>query len=85
MLGFGTNHIIDPGQLELQHLPVHEQDGLERLVLCGGRDFAVNRKMGQKLFDVLLPQFLRMPWVMKADESAKPVEIDSLRCDAKLS
>jgi len=42
-------HRVKAAQIDLQHLPVQEHQGIEGLVLCAGRDVPVYGQVGEKL------------------------------------
>jgi hypothetical protein len=65
----------EPAQLDLQHLAIKENTGIERLILRARRDACVDRKVGQELLDLGRPHGAWMALVMKEDEAAGPVDV----------
>lgn len=74
-LGPGQNHrhlhrrfrardAIEPGQLDLQHLTIKEQQCRERLILCGGTDITFHRQMAQECLDLGRAHVAGMPFVV---------------------
>jgi hypothetical protein len=59
----------------LEHIPVQEQERVERLRLCGGSDVASGRQMIHERRDALCAEFARMPLVMEQDVTTNPKSI----------
>ena len=65
MLGpLGADDVVEPRELDAEHLAIEEEQGAQRLVLGGGRDFVVNRERGQEGGDLGAPISIgwRLPW-----------------------
>ena len=79
---FGANDVVYPARVEVKHVTVHEQDGVERLVLRGGTDTLVHGKRRQKLSDLCFSHLCRMTFSVKEHEPPNPVHLGVLRPQA---
>lgn len=71
----GAHDRVQPRKLRLQHMPIHEQDRGQRLVLGGRRHLPIDRQMAEKRLYFRRAQLRRMPLMVKEDESADPAEV----------
>jgi hypothetical protein len=72
---------VEPWQFLLEHLQIHEQNRLQRLVLRRRRDTARDRQMREKSFDFPLAHLGRMPLSVKQDVPPHPHHVCALRCE----
>jgi len=68
-------HRVKAAQIDLQHLLVHEHQGIEGLVLCAGRDVPVYRQMGEELLHLGGAHVPRMTQLVEADEAGGPLNV----------
>jgi hypothetical protein len=61
--------------LPFQDLFIEEDDGVERLILCGRRDLALHRQMRQKSLDLLTPHVIRMSRVVEENKPPHPLDV----------
>ena len=71
----GPHDRIQPGKLSLEHMPVHEQDRGQRLVLGGRRHLPIDRQIAEKRLYFRRSQLRRMPFMVKENEAADPAEV----------
>jgi len=71
-------HRVDAAQVDLQHLLVQKEQGVERLVLRAGRDATVDRQVGEELLDLGGAHVTRVPFAVEEDESRDPLDIAGL-------
>ena len=71
----GTRQPVEPGQIRLEHLPIEEKQGGQRLVLSCSSDLAVDGKMVEKARDLGLAQGGWVPFAAEQDEAAYPMNI----------
>ena len=69
---------IQQWQLDPEHMPVQEQQGLQRLILRRSRDLSLRCQPGQEGSDFRGSQLARMPTAVKADEPPDPAKIGLL-------
>ena len=62
-------------QFDAQHLLVQKQQGVKGLILRAGGDVAVDRQVGEKLFDFRRSHGIGVAQAVKADEAFRPVGI----------
>jgi len=85
-LGTGQNHrqalgsnragdVGQPGQIDFQHVPVQEQQCLQRLVLRGRAHLAVHREMRQELLDLGRAELARVPPLMEDHVTPDPLQV----------
>jgi hypothetical protein len=74
-----TVDVVEPGQIDVEHLAVQEQNGAQRLVVGGGGHMAFGGQHGQKSLDSFGVDLARMPHGTRpagpADEKAHPVPV----------
>ena len=73
---------VQPGQLDMQHFPVKEQQGALGLVLRRCRNLPRHRKMGQELADLGRPHVPRVALAKMPDKSFNPIQISLLGTQA---
>jgi hypothetical protein len=61
--------------LDFQHLLIQEQQGVQRLRLRAGGHVALDRQVGQELFDLGGAQLQGRAVVVKVQEAPYPVEV----------
>ncbi len=44
----GADDTVEPGEVDVQHVPVQEQEGAQRLVLGRGGDMAIDGQRGEE-------------------------------------
>ena len=64
--------------LLVEHLPIQKQQRVERLVLGGRCDLAVDRQIAEKSFHFKGPHLARVPFAMEKDEPLNPVPVGRL-------
>jgi hypothetical protein len=79
---FGSFYIFQPIERLLQDFTVKEQQGAEALILGGSGHFALYRQMGEKLSDLALSHFLRVPFFVEKDIISHPMEVSLFGADA---
>jgi hypothetical protein len=67
--------VIEPRQLDLQHLFVKKQQRSQRLILRGGRHPPLYRQIGQKGLNLRATHLGRVSQPVKADEALDPSQI----------
>lgn len=72
---------IEPGHLNGQHLTVEKYNGGKRLILRRRRNLAVNRTVRDKGPDLGSTHPGRMPFGVKQDKTAYPVNVGLFRAD----
>ena len=74
---------IEPGKIDLQHVPVQEQEGAQSLVLGGGGHVAVDRQGGEETGDLGRTHLGRMALgVEEEDVPLDPRDVGVLRAPA---
>ena len=79
---FGRLDIVEPGQFDVQHLAIQEQQGALGLVLGRSRYPPGHRQMGQKLLHLLRAHVFRMALAKIPDKSLNPIQIGLFRPNA---
>ena len=74
--------VVEPGQLDLKHLAVKEQQRALGLVLGRCRHPPSHRQMGQKLADLGRPHVPRVALAKMPDKSFNPIQIGLLGTQA---
>ena len=73
-------------QFNRKHFPIKEQDGAQRLTVCGCRHLAIGAQMGQERLHLCRTHVARMPHRTAVDRPANekphPLNIDLLRAEA---
>jgi hypothetical protein len=83
MLGlFRSLHFFEPGQLDLQDVPIKEQDRVQRLILGRGGDIAANRQVAEEGCYFRCGHLTRVTLVVEEDEAPDPLQIRQLGSDA---
>src|ERR1700738_435704 len=72
----------DEFELTIQHLLIKEKERAEGLVLGGGRYFQVDGELGKECGNFRFTSFLRMAFLVDANEAANPVYIELLGAKA---
>jgi hypothetical protein len=78
----GLYDVVDPLDLDLEHLLVKEGERAERLVLGGSGDVPDCRQVGEKCADLCFTHLGRVPLAMKQDEPLDPAQIGILCAEA---
>lgn len=78
----GLNRLIQPGQVDLQHLFVQIQQRRLGVVLRGGLHLPVYRQMAQEGLYLRRAHVLRVALAIEQDEAAHPVHVGLLGTDA---
>ena len=78
----GAHKVVQPSELDLQHLAVQEQDRAQRLVLRRRADVPFHRQVGEERGDLRFPELARVAYAVKADETADPCHVRLLRTTA---
>lgn len=73
---------VEPWQLDLQDVPIKEQDRVERLILRRGGDIASYSKIAQKGCYLGGAHVTRVAFVVEQDEASDPLQIRLLGADA---
>ncbi len=81
----GPNDIVEPRQIDAEHLAIEEQQGAQGLVLGGGCHFVVNGERCQERGDVGRSHLSRVALVVEEDVSLDPVDVGLLRAAAVVS
>jgi hypothetical protein len=71
----GASELAEVAEVDLQYVFVQEDDGIERLILRGGRDVAIDCKVTQEAIDFCGSHLGWMPFAVEKDESADPLEV----------
>jgi hypothetical protein len=74
-------HRVEGIQLFVQHLPVEEEQGRQRLVRRGGGHVAIHRQVRQEGLDLRCAHLVGMALAMKEDEPPDPVDISIFGAD----
>ena len=74
----GALQVVEPGQLDLEHGAVQEEQGGKRLVMRGRGDPPAVGEHRQIRLDLRRSHLARMPAAVKADEVAHPVDVGVL-------
>ena len=74
--------VVQPGQLDGQHLAVQKQERTERLVVRGRRNLALGGQHGQEGFYLRRTHVARVPQATPADEKPGPVQIELFGAEA---
>jgi hypothetical protein len=82
---FRSNHLLQVRKGQIQNVAIQEDDSIERLVLSRRRDPPPGGEVGEKLYDLFSSHALRMPEIMKFDESDDPADVSLLGAAAVVS
>src|SRR6185503_7707332 len=74
----GADDVVEPGELDVEHLPVEKEQRRQRLVLRRGRHLVVVGEGAQEGGDVLAAEIARMALAVEEDETANPVGVSTL-------
>ncbi len=72
---FRPRHVVQPGQIDTQHLAIQKQQRRQRLILRRRRHLALDRKMRQKRLHLRRPQVPGMAFAVKKNETTGPLHI----------
>src|SRR5262245_8370615 len=78
----GTLYIVDPGQANAKDLAVHEENGVEGLVLSRCRDFAAHCKVAEECAQCFRAQLVGRTSAMEEDVPPDPLQVGLLGADA---
>jgi len=74
-LGHAQSAAVEPGQFDLEHLSVEEEDRSQRLVLRGRGHVTINGKVRQEILDLRAAKFRRVSLVMEKNVATGPEQI----------
>src|ERR1700733_15698952 len=80
-----TRHVLEPGQLHIEHVAIKKEQSLQRLILSSRTDLGVNRQMTQEGLDLRRPHVTRMPAAMKLHIAPNPVQIGLFRSKRQMA
>src|SRR5437667_3856782 len=83
--GRGARDVVEPRELDLEHLAVEEEQRLQGLVLRGGAHLAVHREVGQELLDCGRAELTRVSAPVKADVTPHPLQISLLSAQREVA
>jgi hypothetical protein len=78
----GAYHIVNPGQIDVQHALVEKKQCRERLRLSGRRDLQVGRQMAEESPDLIATHVFRVLAAVELDEAEDPVDMSFLSAEA---
>ena len=78
----GADDLVEPGQIDIQHLAVKKQQGRQRLILRRRRHPPLHRKMSQKSLNLDRPHLARVALAVEEDEAFYPLKILCFGADA---
>ena len=85
MLGpLGPDDVVEPWELDAEHLAIEEEQGAQGLVLGGGSDFVVNGERGQEGGDLGGAHLSRVALAMEEDVTRDPLDVRLLGASAVL-
>jgi hypothetical protein len=71
----GPDDVVEPRELDAEHLTIEEKQGAQGLVLGGGRDFVVNGERRQERGDFGRAHLSRVALVVEEDVPLDPVDV----------
>ena len=71
----GAHHLVQPRQIHLEHDPVQEQERVERLVLGGRGDAAIDGERGEKPGDLGRAHLRRVALGVEEDIALDPPDV----------
>ena len=72
------SHVVQPGQIDAEHLAVEKQQRRKRLILGCRRDATRDRQIGQEGLHLRPSHLARMLLAMEKNEPSNPLDIGSL-------
>src|SRR5712692_9628459 len=81
----GPDDVVEPRQLDAEHVAIQKQQGAQRLVLGRGRDFVLDRERGQELGDLGGAHLHGMALAVEKDVALDPVDVRFLGATAVVS
>lgn len=73
---FGADHLVEPGKVDLMDLHIEKKkQGVQGLVLRGGRSVSVNRQVAEKRRHLVGTHGLGMSLARKKNKSSRPVQV----------
>jgi hypothetical protein len=78
----GALHVVDPRQLNAEDFAIHEENGVQRLVLSGCRDFAANCEVAEEGAECVRTELGGWMTTMEEDVSTDPLDVRLLRSNA---
>src|SRR5262245_25065299 len=78
----GPDDLVEPGQVDAEHLAVEKEQGAQGLVLGGGGDLPLNSERGQECGDFRGAHFRRMTLAVEEYVALDPVDIGLLSASA---
>src|SRR5438128_10706168 len=85
LAALGADHVVQPGHLDLQDLPVEKQQGAQRLVLRGGRNVVLHGQRAEELRDLDRSHLRRVALSVKYDVPANPRHVRLLGASAAMA
>src|SRR5207253_1771507 len=83
--GGGARDVVEPRELDPEHVAVEEEQRLQRLVLRGGAHLAVHREVGQESLDCGRAELTRVPALVKTDVTPHPLQISLLSAQREVA
>jgi len=74
----GPDDLVEPGQVDAEHLAVEKEQGAQGLVLGGGGDLPLNGERGQECGDLRGAHLRRMTLAVEEDVALDPVHVGFL-------
>ena len=71
----GSDHVLEPRELDTEHLAVEEQERAQRLILCRGGNLLPNREGREELGDLGGAHLHRMAFAVEEDVPLNPVDV----------
>jgi hypothetical protein len=82
---FGPDDVVEPRQLDAEHLAVEKEQGAQGLVLGGGGDFPLNGERGQEGGDLCGTHLGGVALAVEEDVALDPVDVRLLGAPAVLA
>jgi hypothetical protein len=76
-----SNNLIQPGQLDMQHIAVQKQQRGLGLILGGRCDLSFHRQIAQEALNFIGSHILGVALVVEQDETTCPFDISFLSAD----
>ena len=82
---YGTHHLVQPWQVNGQHLPIEKEQRLQGLILCRRRDVLIHRKRRQETLNLISATDARVFRLAIANVTSHPSGITLLSCQAQVT
>jgi hypothetical protein len=83
--GLGEGEGVEPTWVDIEHLLVEEDQGVEGLILRCGRDVKFHCEMAEERADFQRAHLVRVPFLVVENKAADPVHISFLGSEAVMS